>query len=93
MIDLPFYWIFIALAGVVDLVGLFFLWRRRNSPLNTSHKLARVTGVGCGSPRQSAVAEIAGIRNRRRQRRCREFVTRAGAIESRLFRVCNRRVG
>jgi hypothetical protein len=60
MMDLPFYWIFVALAGVVDLVGLFFLWRRRNSPLDTSHKPARVT---------SGRMRIAPAERRRRDRR------------------------
>ncbi|HET6777452.1 MAG TPA: hypothetical protein VFH26_01050 [Gemmatimonadales bacterium] len=41
MVDLPFYWIFIAVAALVDLVGLFFLWQRRNSPVTTSHRPAR----------------------------------------------------
>jgi hypothetical protein len=37
MIDLPFYWTFVVVAAVVDLVGLFFLWRRRNSPVGRSY--------------------------------------------------------
>jgi hypothetical protein len=31
MTGLTFPWIFIALAAAVDVVGLFYLWRRRNS--------------------------------------------------------------
>jgi hypothetical protein len=31
MTGLPFPWIFIGLAAVVDLVGLVYLWRRRTS--------------------------------------------------------------
>jgi hypothetical protein len=43
MAELPFYWIFVAVAGVVDLVGLFFLWQRRNSPVGADHKPIRGT--------------------------------------------------
>ena len=31
MTGLSFPWIFIGLAAAVDVVGLFYLWRRRNS--------------------------------------------------------------
>ena len=44
MFDLPFYWIFVVLAAVVDLLGLFFLWRRRNSPVSASQRPVRATG-------------------------------------------------
>jgi hypothetical protein len=44
MFDLPFYWIFVVLAGLVDLVGLFFLWRRRNLPVTASQKPGRSAG-------------------------------------------------
>jgi hypothetical protein len=60
MVDLPFYWFFVALAGLVDLVGLFFLWRRRNSPMDTGHTPARAPG---GRMR------IAPAERRRRDRR------------------------
>jgi hypothetical protein len=43
MVDLPFYWIFVAVAGLVDLVGLFFLWQRRNSPVSASIQPVRGT--------------------------------------------------
>jgi hypothetical protein len=43
MNDLPFYWMFVVLAGVVDLVGLFFLWRRRNSPVSANHRRLQIT--------------------------------------------------
>jgi hypothetical protein len=39
MNDLPFYWVFIALAALVDLIGLFYLWRRRNSTMGVNHKV------------------------------------------------------
>ena len=38
MTALPFPWIFIALAVVVDAVGLFYLWRRRNSELGANYR-------------------------------------------------------
>jgi hypothetical protein len=41
MIDLPFYWTFVVIAAVVDVVGLFFLWRRRSSPVGASYIPAR----------------------------------------------------
>lgn len=31
MSDLQFAWIFIAVASIIDVVGLFHLWRRRRS--------------------------------------------------------------
>ena len=36
MTGLTFPWIFIGLAAAVDVVGLFYLWRRRNF-VGTSH--------------------------------------------------------
>jgi hypothetical protein len=41
MTGLPFPWIFIALAAIVDVVGLLYLWRRRNSGMGTSHRAVR----------------------------------------------------
>jgi hypothetical protein len=38
MPDLPFPWVFIALASIIDLVGLFYLWRRRKSSFEPSHR-------------------------------------------------------
>jgi hypothetical protein len=46
--------------------------------------------VGCGSPQRSAVAEIAGIRERRRQRRYPEFVGGAGAMSPGFFALGSR---
>lgn len=42
MTEFPFPWIFIALAGVVDMVGLFYLWRRRHSAVGANHRPARM---------------------------------------------------
>jgi hypothetical protein len=36
MTGLPFPWIFIGLAAAVDVVGLFYLWRRRNAGVGTN---------------------------------------------------------
>ena len=36
MTGLSFPWIFIGLAAAVDVVGLFYLWRRRNSGVGTN---------------------------------------------------------
>ena len=44
MTDVPYTWIFIALAAVVDMVGLFYMWRRRNHPVATGHRPLFVTG-------------------------------------------------
>ena len=44
MTGLPFPWIFIALAAAVDVVGLFYLWRRRNAGVGTKR-----TAVGSGA--------------------------------------------
>jgi hypothetical protein len=41
MTGLPFPWIFIALAAAVDVVGLFYLWRRRNSGVRTNPRFGR----------------------------------------------------
>ena len=60
MVDLPFYWIFVVLAGVVDLVGLFFLWQRRNSPVSASDRPVRGT---------SGRMRIVPAERRRRDRR------------------------
>ena len=40
MKDWPFMWFFIAGAGFVDLVGLFYLWRRRKSAMDSNHTTA-----------------------------------------------------
>jgi hypothetical protein len=44
MFDLPFPWIFVGFASIVDLVGLFYLWRRRKSASETSHTRFRASG-------------------------------------------------
>ena len=44
MTGLPFPWIFIGLAAAVDVVGLFYLWRRRNSGVGT-HQAALRSGA------------------------------------------------
>jgi len=44
MTGVPYTWIIIALAAVVDMVGLFYLWRRRNHPAGNSNKSLFVTG-------------------------------------------------
>jgi len=44
MTGLPFPWIFIALAAAVDVVGLFYLWRRRNSGVGANR-----AAVGSGA--------------------------------------------
>ena len=44
MTGLPFPWIFIGLAAVVDVVGLLYLWRRRNSPLGANHRVRQGSG-------------------------------------------------
>ena len=33
----PFFWVFVAVPPRVDVVGLFYLWRRRNSPPSGNH--------------------------------------------------------
>jgi hypothetical protein len=43
MPDLPFPWVFIALASIIDLVGLFYLWRRRKSSFEPSHRPFRIS--------------------------------------------------
>lgn len=45
MNGLSFPWIFIGLAAVVDVVGLLYLWRRRNSTMVPSHRI-RPSGGG-----------------------------------------------
>ena len=60
MVDLPFYWIFVVVAGVLDLVGLFFLWQRRNSPVSAGDKAVRGT---------SGRMRIVPAERRRRDRR------------------------
>jgi hypothetical protein len=40
----PFFWVFVAVATTVDIVGLFYLWRRRNSPPSGNHKVILTTG-------------------------------------------------
>jgi len=54
---LPFPWIFVGLAAVVDMVGLFYLWRRRNVALGTNHRPA---------PRMRIPLADRRLRNRRR---------------------------
>ena len=44
MTDVPYTWIFIALAALVDMAGLFYLWRRRNHPAGSGHRPLFVTG-------------------------------------------------
>ena len=44
MTGLTFPWIFIGLAAAADVVGLFYLWRRRNSRTGTNR-----TGVRSGA--------------------------------------------
>jgi hypothetical protein len=41
MTGLTFPWIFIGLAAAVDVVGLFYLWRRRNSRTGTTRTAVR----------------------------------------------------
>jgi hypothetical protein len=41
MTGLTFPWIFIGLAAAVDVVGLFYLWRRRNSGTGTNRTAVR----------------------------------------------------
>ena len=41
MTGLTFPWIFIGLAAAVDVVGLFYLWRRRNSRTETNRTAVR----------------------------------------------------
>ena len=41
MTGLTFPWIFIGLAAAVDVVGLFYLWRRRNSGTGTTRTAVR----------------------------------------------------
>jgi len=40
---LSFPWIVIGLASVLDLVGLFYLWRRRKSAAGMHHSSSRTT--------------------------------------------------
>jgi hypothetical protein len=35
---MSFPWIFIGVAAIVDLMGLFYLWRRRNSGVTVKHR-------------------------------------------------------
>jgi hypothetical protein len=44
MTGLPFPWILIGLAAAVDVVGLFYLWRRRSSGVGINR-----TAVGSGA--------------------------------------------
>ena len=41
MTGLTFPWIFIGLAAAVDVAGLFYLWRRRNSGTGTNRTAVR----------------------------------------------------
>ena len=45
MTGLPFPWIFMGLAAVLDVVGLFYLWRRRNSAVGANHRVRRGSGA------------------------------------------------
>ncbi len=58
MTGLPFPWIFTGLAAIVDVVGLLYLWRRRNSGVRTNYRVDRST------PLRIPLAE-----RRRRERR------------------------
>lgn len=60
MTGLPFPWILIGLAAVVDVVGLFYLWRRRNSGVGTNHRVV----ASAARPWRIPLAE-----RRRRERR------------------------
>jgi hypothetical protein len=60
MVDLPFYWIFVVVAGLVDLIGLFFLWQRRNAPVSARDKAVQGT---------SGRMRIVPAERRRRDRR------------------------
>jgi hypothetical protein len=42
MVNLSFAWVFIGLATVVDVVGLFYLSRRCNSTVGTGHRHPRL---------------------------------------------------
>ncbi len=44
MLSSPFFWVFVAVATTVDVVGLFYLWRRRNSPPSGNHTAVFTTG-------------------------------------------------
>jgi len=39
MTALSFPWLFIGFAAIVDVVGLFYLWRRRQSAAGTHHSI------------------------------------------------------
>ena len=41
MTGLTFPWIFIGLAAAADVVGLFYLWRRRNSGVGSNRTAVR----------------------------------------------------
>lgn len=57
MPDLQFAWIFIALASIVDVVGLFHLWRRRRPASTPGYK----------RPRRSPPTFLADRRRRERR--------------------------
>jgi hypothetical protein len=50
MTGLPFPWIFIGLAAVVDAVGLLYLWRRRNLAVGGNHRVRRGSGPALWLP-------------------------------------------
>jgi hypothetical protein len=60
MSGLPFSWIFIGVAVAVDIVGLFYLWRRRNSAMGTNHR---------AHPNAARPLRIPLAERRRRERR------------------------
>ncbi len=43
MAALSFPWLFIGLVSIVDLIGLFYLWRRRQAAAGTHHSTHRLT--------------------------------------------------
>jgi hypothetical protein len=61
MRDFPFLWTFLGVAMVVDMVGFFYLWRRRSSPVSSSHRMAP-------SPRQRLRIPLAERRRKERRR-------------------------
>lgn len=60
MTGLPFPWILIGLAAAVDVVGLFYLWRRRSSEMGINRTAVRSGARPLGTPL---------VERRRRERR------------------------
>jgi hypothetical protein len=69
MTGLPFPWIFIGLAAAVDVVGLFYLWRRRSSGVGTNPRTVRGGGPGRNGFRWRRDVEESGA-GTVRPRRC-----------------------